>query len=750
MERRLAAILAADVVGYSRLMGADEAGTLQRLKALRSELVQPRITGHGGRIVKVMGDGLLAEFPSVVEAVQCAVEIQSSLVGREGDLPEERRIALRIGVNLGDVIHEGADIYGEGVNVAARLEALAEPGGVCISRAVRDQVRDKLDIQLKDKGEVTVRNIERPVRIFFVEIHDQAVEEPCMLRADVRSFALLMGDHPAQENNDLRKARGLFLRAIERSKGVPLALVGDAIGATFDSAADAVAGAREALEAVAAWNSGVDAERRIQFRVGIDLADTTAAGGTGGNDALSAEIAAGPGEVCVCRGVYERLRDDVAFDFEPLGSPSDPATKFRLASASSAQMPTGPGVPLQCQGLDFPLPAKPSIILLPIEDLSANGELGHLAEGIRIDMQCALVKISGLFVIAAGTAGIYAKRRVTPGEVAEEMGVRYVFEGSVQGGGDRVRVNAQLHDAKTGGLVWSERYDRRLDDNFLVQDEIVEKIVASLDVKLVGGEQAKIWRKTLRSAKALELYYKGLELLMTFDKETVAAARQVFEAVSKIEPNVTLGPTSVAFCHYWDATLGWGDDPQESLAQTATWAARAAAMDDADGQAHIMLAHAKLLYGEYDEALRIAEEAVAIRPLCANTNALSGNILLYCGQPEAAIRRVKNAIRAAPVYASWWIEILAAAYRDSGQTGLAISASKEASRLTPEGTSGLTILTSVLSATGNSDLAQQCAEKILLLNPGFSLAAYARQQPYRDRSTLDAILASLRNAGLPE
>ncbi len=405
---------------------------------------------------------------------------------------------------------------------------------------------------------------------------------------------------------------------------------------------------------------------------------------------------------------------------------------------------------LDTLGVDFSPPSNPSIILMPFKDLSANGELSHLAEGIRIDVQSALVKISGLFVIAAGSAAMYADRVVRPEQVSQEMGVQYVLEGSIQGNTEQIRLTTQLNDGTSGQVVWSERYDRKLDNNFVVQDGIVEKIVTSLDVKLVSGEQARVWRKTLRNPKALELYYKGLELLITFDKQSVAAARQLFEKVSEISPNVTLGPTYVAFCYYWDATMGWSTDPEDALDNAAKWSQRAAAMDDADGQAHAILAHVKLLRGQHREALAIVEEAIRIRPLCAATNALSGNILLYCGRPNEAIERVKSAIRSAPVYASWWVEILASAYRDAGQNELAIAAANELIRKNPDSTNGLLILTSALVADNRLQMAKSHAARIMALESEFSLSRYAVQHPYQNEAPLKIQLANLRKAGLPD
>jgi adenylate cyclase len=374
-----------------------------------------------------------------------------------------------------------------------------------------------------------------------------------------------------------------------------------------------------------------------------------------------------------------------------------------------------------------------------------------MAEGIRIDVQCALVKISGLFVIAAGTgAAVYGNREATPEQVSREMGVQYVLEGSVRGNAERLRVTAQLSDGTNGQVLWSEQYDRVVDDSFIVQDEIVQKIVTSMDVKLVSGEQAKVWRKTLRNPKALELYYRALESLEAFDKQSVADGRRMAERVTEISPDVALGPTLVAFCHYWDATMGWSDDIEVSLDRASEWAARAAAMDDATGEAHIILAHVLLLRGHHDEAEAIAEEAVQIRPQCANTNALFANILVYCGKPENAIERVKLAIRYAPAYASWWVEILAAAYRDVAKFDLAIAAAKEATRLRPESANAYAILASALVAVGNEAFAREAVSQIRNVDSAYSLQTYSRTHPYRDSSILDIQLAQLRQAGVAE
>ena len=324
MERRLAAILVADVVGYSRLMEEDEAGTLAALKAHRAELIDPEIAEYHGRIVKLMGDGALVEFPSVVDAVECAGDIQVGMAARNADVPEGRRIEFRIGINLGDIIVEGEDIYGDGVNVAARLQELAEPGGVCISSAVYEQVHKKTDLAFQDMGKREVKNISEPVRVYRVDASDS--------------------------------------------------------------------------------NS--------------------------------------PGHV----GSGERLS----------------------------------------------VPDKPSVAVLPFTNMSGDPEQEYFSDGITEDIITDLSKISGLFVVARNAVFLYKEKAVSPVDVSRDLGVAYVVEGSVRKAGNRMRISAQLIDPHTGYHIWAERYDRDVADIFALQDEITEKIVGALEVKLTKGEQEQV------------------------------------------------------------------------------------------------------------------------------------------------------------------------------------------------------------------------------------------------------------------
>ena len=346
-ERKLAAILAADVVGYSRLMSHDEEGTLRRLKAHLGEIVEPHIAAHRGRIVKRTGDGLLVDFASAVEAVRCAVAIQAGMADRNRATLDDSRIEFRIGINLGDVIIEGDDIYGDGVNIAARLEALAEPGGIFVSRAVRDSVRDKLGIVLEDLGEKPVKNIARPVRVF----------------------------------------------RIGRANG---------------------------------------------------------------------------------------------------GEPASPPA----------------------------VPDKPSIAVLPFANMSGDAEQEYFSDGISEDLITDLSKVSALFVIARNSSFTYKGRSVKVQEVGRELGVRFVLEGSIRKAGNRVRITAQLVDAQSGGHLWADRFDRELTDIFATQDEVVQKIVEALAVKLSSVEEQDLRRGETKNLEAYESWLRARQLLGRGTRET--------------------------------------------------------------------------------------------------------------------------------------------------------------------------------------------------------------------------------------
>ena len=581
LPRRLAGILYADVVGYSRLMGGDEDST-HRTVCNHLDLIAESVHRHHGQVMHYAGDAVLTKFDAALDALSCATDVQTRLRTCNADLPADQRVEFRMGVNLGDVIEDRGDIYGEGVNVAARLESLADPGGVCVSESVKVAVGAKLACEYEPMGEQRVKNIADPVRAYRV--------------------------------------------LLTSSGGAPL-----------------------------------------------------------------------------------------------------PAAKPALK-----------------------LPDRPSLAILPFKTVSGDVEQESLADGVRYDIQTALMKLAGLAVIASATTYTYRNKDVATEQAAADMGVRHILEGHIQKSGIQVRITVVLIDAVSKQVVWTERYDRLLDDSFQVQDEITEKIVTALDVKLASGEPAKIWRKTIKDPKTREYYYRGLHEFLKGNKEAMIIARENFERVAELAPDCGLGPTQLAFSHWWDAFRGWSDSPSRSLELAAQWAAKAITMEDADGQAHAVMAHVHLLRREHDKALEVAQEAVCIRPQCIYANGHLGNILYYYGKPGEAAERVKCAIRNTPAYSPWLVDILAASYKETGQLDNATAAAREALRLKPDDLDARFVLIGAYQSAGRHERAREIAQEVLAIQPDFSLTEWSARQPYREPATLERVVESLRAAGLPE
>jgi adenylate cyclase len=496
MERKLAAILNADVKGYSRLMGDDEAATVRTINAYR-DLMAVFIQEHRGRLVDFTGDNLLAEFASVVDAVQCAVEIQEALRVRNAALPEHRRMEFRIGINLGDVIVEGDRIYGDGVNVAARVQTLAEGGGVCISGAAYDQVKNKLGLAYESLGEQTVKNIAELVRV----------------------YRLRMEPGPAAVAGRARRA-----------------------------------GPRSRLRAVL-----------------IGLAVLVVVGGSGG-------------------------------------------AIWRFASR--------PSIP---PGLE--LPDEPSIAVLPFVNVGADPKQEHFSDGMTEEIITTLSKVSGLFVIASNSVFTYKGKPVKVQQVSRELGVRYVLEGSVRRSDPRIRVTAQLVDAATGHHLWAERYDRELKDVFAIQDEIAEKIVTALRVKLTQGEQVRVSRRTTDNVQAWELFSQAVEQHLRVGGEGRAQARLLYEKAIAADPRFAAAYAGLGFLHAQDARFGETSSSGRSLERAFELAQEALALDDSLPEAHASLAYVYLMRRQHTEAIAEAEQAVALLPSGAHVTRVLAEVL---------------------------------------------------------------------------------------------------------------------------
>jgi TolB-like protein/DNA-binding SARP family transcriptional activator len=449
------------------------------------------------------------------------------------------------------------------------------------------------------------------------------------------------------------------------------------------------------------------------------------------------------------------LRDEIARRRETQRhAPSAPAVETEglirvLSGTRSNEVAEGvaPDLPPQLLGLDLSIPARPSIVILPFDNLTGDDDNGYLSEGIRIDIQAALVKITGIFLIAAGSAN--AMRGRDGFSAGNALGVNYVLQGSLRRSGSKLRISAELIDIQSGNAIWTDSYDRQFDDGFEVQDDIIREIITALDVKLMRGEQAAVWHKTLKDRDALECFYKGVQEFFKMGKEPILRARKYFEVVDKKQPDVSIGATWVALCHWFDAFKGWGDDPEGSLNAAGKWSRKAVQMADADGQAHMVLSHVHLMNRQFDDALIVGREAIRLRPNCTNANGFFGNVLHYCGEQADAIEHVIWAIRYSPVYPPFFADVLALALLFDRSFDAAAVVARESLRLNPTGLTPRLVLIAVHHEEGEFAEAREIAERLMASDPGFSIKQFAKRQPYKDRTDLEAFVARLSSSGLP-
>lgn len=590
MQRKLAAILATDVVGYSRLMEADEADTLARLKSTRENLIDPKIAAHNGRIVKLMGDGTLVEFPSVVDAVACAVEIQRTMAECNAELPKEKQLEFRIGINLGDIIIEGADIYGDGVNVAARLEGLAPPGGVLISGTAFDQVEMKLDYGFEFLGEQRVKNIEKPVRLY---------------RVDPRT--------------------------------------------------PVISGSRKP-DGTRRWIA-VAATVLILIVAGLVL--------------------------------WQRFGDDLV-------RPADVASQSKMA---------------------LPLPDKPSVAVLPFTNMSTEAGQEHFADGMTDDLITDLSKVPGLFVIARNSTFVYRGKPVKISQVAEELGVRYVLEGSVRRAGEQVRVNAQLIDALTGGHVWADRFDGNVADIFAVQDVFVAKIVEALKVNLTTTTKAEIARAKPDNIAAKEAFEEGWSLYLRYNAKDTAAAITSLKKATELDPEYGRAYAALALAYFrvvdslWGKELGrdepyfwWGAYDYVELAKKYP-----------TSLSYTVEALRDVYQGLAEDARKNAGRAIALDPNDPEAHIATAWALTISGEPAEALNFVATAMRLNPNYPSHYVLARGLALFAMGDLKQAAEVFGEGVRQNPDATALFLPLSSVLAQLGRREEARQM---LLKFRPG--------------------------------
>jgi len=627
VKRKLTAILSADVKGYSRLMGEDEVGTIRTLTAYK-EVMAGFIQRHRGRVVSTAGDSVLAEFASVVDAVQCAVEIQKELKTRNADLPESRKMEFRIGINLGDVVEEGDTIYGDGVNIAARMESLAEAGGVCISGTVYEHIKNKLALGYEYLGEQTVKNIAEPVRVYHVRM------EP----------------------------------------GAPVPRV-----------------AAEKRVKTRQW-------QRVALSLGVVLI-----------------------VVVVAFGVWRLY-------LRPVLPPVGVASKEKMA---------------------FPLPDKPSIAVLPFKNLSGESEQEFLADGITESVIGAISRVSGLFVVASNSVFTYKGKPMKVQTVSAELGVRNILEGTVQRAGNRLRVNAQLIDAITGRHLWSEKYDREMKDVFSVQDDISKEILTSLRVKLLEGEQARVWAKGTSNLEAYLKFLHAYDHFRSMNKNNMILTRQICEEAIALDPNYEPPYSLIGCSHLIDLWFQWwGESPRVSMKKSVAVLERAIALNPASDFAYANLCHLYLVQERHDESVTAGEKAIALNPNGDYNMALLGITFNYIRRPEEALTLFKEAQRRNPYCPAWYIHNMGMSYGRLGRWDEAIAECKRALERKPDHFPALVVMAVVYGLAGRLDEGRAVAAEILKINPKYSLEALPT--PYKHKSDAEAVRDILRKVGIPE
>ncbi len=557
MERRLAAVLAADVVGYSRLMGTDEAGTLDALTKVRGEFIDSKIAEHQGRTVKVSGDGLLLEFPSVVNAVRCAAEIQRGMRDRNTNVPQERRIEFRIGVNLGDVIVQDEDIFGDGVNVAARLERIAKPGGIAISGSVRDQIGNRLDLVFEDMGEHKLKNIEQPVRVYSL----------------------------SQEESTI---------------------------------------------------------------------------------------------------------------------------------ANTAPNPD----------------QRPSIAVLPFSNMSGDPEQEYFSDGITEDIITDLSKISGLWVAARNTVFTYKGKPVKVEQIARDLGVAYILEGSVRKAGARVRVTGQLISAKDGGHLWADRFDRDLTDIFAIQDEITRAIVEQLTVKLLPQEKKSIEQPQTDNIEAYTYYLRGREFLHRHTKSYYQVARRMFTRATELDPRYARAYAGIAACDSFLFYHYFQYETEEAIENIMAATGKALELDDGLAEAHACRGVALTFAKRFEEAETELERAIALDPNSFEAHYFYARYCFVKGELERTAAFFERAGEVKPDdYQSWCL--LIHVYRSLDRTdkieaaarkGIAL-AEKELA-LHPENPRPAALGAAGLLAIGETERAREWLTRALAIDPDDLLTLY--------------------------
>jgi len=621
LRRKLAAILSADVVGYSRLMRDDEEGTV-RLLAARRERIQEIIDRCGGRVVDSPGDNVLAEFGSVVDAVKGAVQIQEKFQSENADIPASRRMDFRVGVNLGDVIEEDGRIYGDGVNIAARVEGLAVAGGIAISGTVYEHVKNKLALNYRYFGEKKVKNISEPITV----------------------FQIVSGPEAAAKLNDSTRPRSA-------------------------------------------------PKRRLAAVIAVLVIGAAAAG-------------------------------------------------IRLHMSASAPQEETTALPEEA----LPASKQASIAVLPFDNLSQDAGQAYFSDGMTNDLITALSKFKKLLVIAGETTFTYKGKSVDLEKVGQELGVRYILQGSVQKAGDSVRVNAQLVDAASGYHIWSERYDRELQEIFAVQDEIVQSIVGKLAVEIDAAERKRVRRKKDVNLQAYDYLLRGKEFERFKKASENQKARAMFEKAIELAPDFASAYVALGQTYLNQVSLGWTEFPGKALQQVKQLADKALRLETSSAEAYSLLGMMNMFRGRYERAVNKLNRAIELNPNDAYALKNRGMLMVWLGRLDEAIQSLQTAFRFNPNQSPGGFMALGQAYYLKGRYRKAIRIFEEAASRWPDWVGSHIVLAAAYAQLNRSDDAAREVQEVRRLDPYFDIDDFGTG--FRNEEHRAKIVEGLRKAGL--
>jgi len=581
-----------------------------------------------------------------------------------------------------------------------------------------------------------------------------------ILSADVEGYSRLMGEDEDATIRTLTAYRDLMSTLIQKHRGRVVDSPGDNLLAEFLSVVDAVRCAVEIQEELRIRNAELPENRRMQFRIGINLGDVVQEGeriyGDGINIAARVEGLAEGGGICISGTVYDSIKNKLSLSYESLGEHTvknikEPVRVYRV------QMDLKVTVEITSEEkLGFPLPDKPSIAVLPFVNMSSDSGQEYFADGITENIIACLSKISEMFVISRNSTFMYKRKPVKIQEVGRNLGVRYILEGSVQKSGERVRITAQLIDAITGHHLWAERYDRSMEDFFDLQDEITQEIVIALQVELTEGERARAYRTT-KNLEAWACIVQALGCFRHFTREDNAKARNLAIRATKLDPEYVLAWTALGWTHVMDAGFGTGDSATDHFKEAITLAEKAVAMDDLNAEARSLLSYVRLFQKKYDKALLEGAKAVELDPNNAYSHSILAHTMLFSGDFDGAIKMFNKAMRLSPYCPDWNLLNLGNAYYMSEQYKEAIEAWKHYHMLIKRrGFSerrfiiGHLGLAACYVRLGQVDLAHKHLKEVFRLNPNFTLENMRKLNPYRDPNHLRHIIIALRKAGIPE